>query len=494
MVSQIPLFPFFTLALFLAGACDTEHATQDEITITETTTLVDPLATTLAPDLDPSPNAVEIVLDARTAKIAISPGQVVSLWTYNGHFPGPRIEAHVGDTVRVHLKNSLPEPTTIHWHGLRIPAAMDGVPAVQTPVQPGAEFTYEFVVKDAGTFWYHPHVRSDEQVERGLYGAFIVRGNAEPNTTTDRTVLLDDILLESTGKLAPFSPTDAMMGRQGDLILANGQILPLITLERGGLHRFRFINAANARYFRLALPGYQFIHIGTDGGFLTAPRTVDELLLVPGERTDVVVNASGEPGETAMWKSLTYDRGHGTGAQPDVNIFQIEHGKGKPVTTPILPSTLASIAELPTPPILRELRLEETDPSTGSGPNEHSQHGAQHASTDSGTAPVFAINGETYPRATPLAATLGSVEEWSVVNTTNMDHPFHLHGFRFQVMSIDGVVPGFSAWRDTVNVPAQKTLTFRVRLEDNPGTWMFHCHILEHAELGMMGELMVTRP
>jgi FtsP/CotA-like multicopper oxidase with cupredoxin domain len=161
----------------------------------------------------------------------------------------------VGDTVRIRLKNSLPEATTIHWHGLRVPAAMDGVAAMQTPVPPGGEFTYEFVVPDAGTFWYHPHVRSDEQVERGLYGAFVVRGPGEPETTTDRTVVLDDILLgrRHPGRLRqrhgdarpPGQPDPGQRPRP-----------PHRPVERGGLHRFRFINAANARFFRLALPGH----------------------------------------------------------------------------------------------------------------------------------------------------------------------------------------------------------------------------------------------
>ena len=108
--------------------------------------------------------------------------------------------------------------------------------------------------------------------------------------------------------------------------------------------------------------------------------------------------------------------------------------------------------------------------------------------------PVFSINGEVFPSVTPMVATLGAVEEWSLVNTTTMDHPFHLHGFRFQVVSVDGVAPGFMAWRDTVNIPAEQTVKIRLRLEDNPGTWMFHCHILEHAERGMMGELHVRAP
>lgn len=121
-------------------------------------------------------------------------------------------------------------------------------------------------------------------------------------------------------------------------------------------------------------------------------------------------------------------------------------------------------------------------------------HGAGHGTSAAEMAPVFSINGKAYPAAEPLRARLGTVEEWTIVNTTEMDHPFHLHGFRFQVVFADGEKPGLVAWRDTVNIPAEQTLKLRLRLEDNPGTWMFHCHILEHAERGMMGELEVSAP
>lgn len=442
-----------------------------------------------ASDLDPAPDVVEVALEAMVSEVEIAPGRHVSLWTYNGQFPGPEIEARVGDTVRVHFKNSLPEATTIHWHGVRVPAAMDGVPAAQAPIASGAEFMYEFVVPDAGTFWYHPHVRSDEQVERGLYGSFRVRADDEPNTTTDRTVVLDDILVDSEWQLSAFDPMQAMVGRQGNLVLANGWANPIMHVTRGGLHRFRFINAANARYFRLALAGHRLIQIGTDGGLLPAPREVDELLLVPGERADVVVVAAGAANESLALASLQYDRGHGTGAAPDAAVFELKLADDEPSETPSLPATFRPIEPLPEAAVLRELRLEESMAGAhGEG------HAEDHGSPMMEMAPVFSINGQVHPDVTPLVATLETVEQWSVVNTTEMDHPFHLHGFRFQIVADDGSPGAPMAWRDSINIPAEKTVVFRVRLEDNPGTWMFHCHILEHAERGMMGELEVARP
>lgn len=441
-----------------------------------------PFETAVAADLDPSPDVVEVAIEAKVADVELAPGRFASMWTYDGHLPGPRIEASVGNTVRVRFKNSLPEPTTIHWHGVRVPAAMDGVPAVQAPIAPGAETTYEFVVPDAGTFWYHPHIRSDEQVERGLYGAFVVRGEDEPATTTDRVVVLDDLLVNDDWSLSAFDPTHAMVGRQGNLILANGRAHPIAPMERGGVHRFRFVNAANARYFRMALPGHSLIQIGSDGGLLEAPREVDDVLLVPGERADVLVVATGAAGAATDWLSLRYDRGHGTGELPDAVVFQSRNGDADPVTPPPVPTSLATVPALPEATVQREIKLEESMEGGG-----HEGHGS-----GGGMATVFSINGQVYPDAAPLVAKLGDVEEWAIVNTTEMDHPFHLHGFRFQVVSEEGVPPAFAAWRDTINVRAEETVVFRVRLEENPGTWMFHCHILEHAELGMMGELEVA--
>lgn len=437
--------------------------------------------TDAAPDLDPADGVVEVELEAKASEVEVAPGHRVRMWTYNGSLPGPRIEAKVGDLVRVRFRNSLPEETTIHWHGLRVPSAMDGVPRVQSPIAPGGEFTYEFVVPDAGTFWYHPHVRSDEQVERGLYGPIVVRGPNEPETTSDRVVVLDDVLLDpSTWQLAGFDQMmQGMVGRQGNVILANGRAHPIADVGPGGLHRFRFINVANARYFRLALPGKSFSLIGTDGGMLEAPRKLREILLVPGQRADVLV-AADDVGDTALeWQTLPYERGHGTGALPEAAVFQLRSTSDEAVSAPLFPSELATISRLPAATVRRTLKLEE---SMGG----HSGHMG-----NAGMGLVFSINGFVYPDIEGLSGALETVEEWSIVNTTTMDHPFHLHGFRFQVTSDDGVAPDFLAWRDTVNVRAQTTTRFRVKLEDHTGKWMFHCHILEHAERGMMGELEV---
>lgn len=433
-----------------------------------------------ADDRSAEADVVELTLEASESEVELAPGRFVRLWTYNQTLPGPTIEARVGDTIRVHFTNSLPEATTIHWHGLRIPAAMDGI----TPVEPGGQFTYEFVAEDAGTFWYHPHVRSDEQVERGLYGAIVVRDGDEPDATTENTVVLDDLLLDESWQLARFGAEQAMVGRQGNLLLANGHASPTAELPAGGLHRLRFVNAANARYFRLAVGGRRPWLLGFDGSKLQAPQRADEVLLVPGARVDLAFEG-GLDGETLTFSALSYERGHETGAAPDAALFTLRFA-GDQTSVPELPAALATLPELDAPARSRTLSLGESMMGGGA----HAGHGAG----DAMMAPVFSINGQVFPDVEPLVGTLGSSEEWVVENTTPMDHPFHLHGFRFELVGVNGTAPDYRVLQDTINVPAEQSITLRVLLQGHPGIWMFHCHILEHAERGMMGEFEVVAP
>jgi len=439
---------------------------------------------TVAEDLDPAEGVVSVKLEAKPADIELAPGHEVRMWTYNGSFPGPRIEANVGDRVRVQFTNSLSESTTIHWHGLRVPAAMDGVPAVQREIPPGGTFTYEFVVPDAGTFWYHPHVRSDVQIERGLYGAIVVHSPNEPKIDRDEVVMLDDILLDDDWQVAAArGMMEAMIGREGNLLLANGRANPVLEVASSGLTRFRFVNTANAHFFRMRLPGHELVQIGADGALFERAAKVDEVLIVPGQRVDVLAIPKGQEGDLAAWQTHPYARGHGTDGGPTRDVFQLRIA-GAVSTPQAMPDELGvAVAALPEPSVERELRLEERMMGGGGG--------CGHKMGNMG--PMFSINGEQYPDVTPLKAKLGTVEEWSLVNTTEMDHPFHLHGFRFQVVQGAGVEPTRRAWRDTIDIPANATIKIRMKLEEHPGSWMFHCHILEHAELGMMGELAVEK-
>ncbi len=423
-------------------------------------------------DRDPDPRVIEVDLEARPAEVEYLPGRKTTVWTYNGSVPGPRLEARVGDRVVVNFRNALPEATTLHWHGLRVPAEMDGTLAMQGPIPPGGSFRYSFELRDTGTFWYHPHVRSDVQVETGLYGTIIGRGEGEPTAAAEHTLVLDDVWLKEDGSFAANDMNSLMVGRQGNVLLVNGRPRPIATVRAGERQRWRFVNAANARYFRLALPGQKLTLIGGDGGLLEAPREVDELLLVPGERADVLITPRGAPGSTLDLVSLPYERGHMTGMLPTANVMRLHYSPEPALTPEPVPASLRSIPANPEPVRTRSFKLTEE--------------------MASGKEPVFRINGEAFPDITHLEAKLGETELWDVENDTEMDHPFHLHGFFFQVVSRGGVAEPSRAWKDTVNVPAKSTVRLSVRFDGFPGMWMYHCHILEHGERGMMGGLHVS--
>ena len=435
-------------------------------------------------DLDPDPAVVEIDLVAQVGTVEYQPGVSTEAWTYNGTVPGPLIDANVGDRLVVHFRNELPEPTTIHWHGVRVPVEMDGMPAMETTVASGGTFEYAFELPDAGLFWFHPHVRSDEQVERGLYGAILVRGAAEPELPADRVLMLDDVLVDPDGTLSDFDyegdsamTGPAMVGRQGNLVLVNGKARPSVTFQRGESQRWRLVNAANARFFRLSLPGHRLTLLGVDGGLVPAPREVEELMLVPGERADLLVTATHDVDGEAELVGLPYDRGHGTASVPKSNVLHVSDRTAETHDEVTVPETLREIEPLGAPVRTRTLVLSED-----MGGGEHAAHGGSME-------PVFMINDEVFPDITPLATELDAVEEWEIVNDSEMDHPFHLHGFFFQVL--DGGTP---AWKDTVNVPGKSTVRLAIRFTDHPGRWMYHCHILEHAERGMIGEVDVVAP
>ena len=454
------------LAAVLAGGCGSSKPESDERTLPEIA---------MADDLNPDPSVLEITLEARPTTIEYLPGKQTAAWSYNGTVPGPLIDADVGDELVVHFTNNLPEPTTIHWHGVRLPAAMDGTTAMQNPILPGATFTYRFILRDAGLFWFHPHVRADDQVERGLYGLIRVKESEVADLGTERVIALDDVLLNADGSLVSQESIGAAMqmtGRQGNVLLANGVQSPSLRVAQGQRTRLRLVNVANSRYFRLKLSRGQLTLIGVDGGHLERPLAVPEVLLSPGERVDVLIEASGAEGDLVELVNEPYDRGHQNDGGPPATVLSLRMTAERSTST-ALPDALRVIAPSPTPSMARRLVLSESEGTSASGP-------------------VFEINGEAFPNVTPLQTSLGTSEEWEVVNSTEMDHPFHLHGYFFQVTERNGVPEAVRAWKDTVNVPRQQTLKFRVAFLENPGRWMYHCHILEHGERGMMGELDVS--
>lgn len=430
------------------------------------------LAVPRATDENPDPRVVEVTITASVVETEYLPGQRVQVWAYNGTVPGPTIEANVGDRVIVHFRNQLAEDTTIHWHGVRVPNAMDGTARVMMPVPAGGTFVYDFVVPDAGTFWYHPHVRGDVQMERGLYGTIVARDRSAPplGEAVAEQLVLDDVRVNvETGALEEFIDDRAMMmGREGNLVLANGRRSNVGVAARAGERRlWRIVNAANARYFKLVMIDGTMVRVGSDGGALGAPESTDEILLTPGERADILVTVP-TPSTTAILRAQPYERASMAGATTPVDLVRLVASSQPAITAPPLPATLTSIPTLTAPTLTRTLELGEK------------------MKDDKMT---FTINGAAFPTVPVVTARVRDVERWTIVNDTDMDHPFHLHGFRFQA-------EGVAEWKDTINVPENKTLNLLVELDDRAGSsiggWMYHCHILEHEEGGMMGELSVA--
>ncbi|HUQ81350.1 MAG TPA: multicopper oxidase domain-containing protein, partial [Gemmatimonadaceae bacterium] len=261
---------------------------------------------------------VRVDLDAREVDWEFTSGRATRVWAYNGQVPGPFIEAHVGDVLEVRLTNQLPEPTTLHWHGLRLPAPMDGTDMVQHPVAPGQSFSYRFTLLDAGTFWYHSHSNETVQVERGLYGALIVRSADEPVFDRERVLVVSDALLDDTGQFATSDHArEQRGGREGNVRLLNGTSEPELMMWGGQVERWRIINAGAARYVRLSVGRRPFRIVGTGGGLLNGLTIVRDVLLAPGERVELAVGPF-EAGEVLSVLSEPYDRGMGAG---DTELF-----------------------------------------------------------------------------------------------------------------------------------------------------------------------------
>jgi FtsP/CotA-like multicopper oxidase with cupredoxin domain len=417
-------------------------------------------------DIDPDPVVVDLV--AADATWHCAPARVVRGYAYNGRIPGPVIEAAQGQTLVVRFRNALPEPTTIHWHGLRVPAAMDGTELVQHPVQPGRSFDYVFELPDAATFWYHPHTNETEQLEKGLYGALVVRGPDEPAVDAERVLVLDDIKLDRRGELARFGGIKQRHdGRRGNLLLLNGRSDAGIHMAAGQVERWRLVNASSSRYARLTVGGREFRILGTDGGLLTAPVPATEVLLAPADRADLAVGPF-DPGTEVALEALPYSRG--VVSEEGGRYATVTVGPRRPSRASI-PSTLRSIRPLAPPdaPVTRTVRL---------GGKRSLRRGVD-----------FFVDGEMHHHAEPVLA--GELQVWEVVNDTKMDHPFHLHGFFFQVLQVNGAPPPYLSWEDTVNVPDRGRVRIAWLPDDRPGSWMYHCHILEHHAAGMMAHFEV---
>jgi FtsP/CotA-like multicopper oxidase with cupredoxin domain len=424
---------------------------------------------------------VEVNLTASVVRLALKPGVLTEAYAYNGSVPGPTLDVHEGDRVIVHFRNDLPEPTTIHWHGLHIPVDMDGSPL--TPIAPGARYDYVFTIPrgTAGTYWYHPHpdLRSGYQIAKGLFGALVVRAIDDPlRSVPEKLLILSDNRFRADGSVDFADPRstegirDEVNGREGDVLFVNGQIAPVLRIRSGQLQRWRVVNVAAARIYRLALDGHTLLHVGSDGGLFERPVEVGQIDVANSERVELLVRGTRAPGERALLRTLPYDRyvpqTRPHDWQVPRDLLTLAYSSAPPVRSPAVPATLRRVLALDT--------LAAT---------------AKHVLVMS----QGLINGKTMDmHRVDVRAPLGATEIWQVENVVGMDHPFHLHGFQFQVIDRDGVPEPFRSWKDVVNVRKHEIVRLIVRYDDFPGLWMYHCHILDHEDQGMMGILEVRPP
>ncbi|KRB38002.1 multicopper oxidase family protein [Microbacterium sp. Root180] len=441
-----------------------------------TTTFAQPLR---IPALAPSTveDGVRVFrLEAREGRTSfVAQGETPTLG-YNGEYLGPTLVAARGERVRVEVRNALDESTTVHWHGMHLPAAMDGGP--HTPIAAGETWAPEWLVdQPAASLWYHPHLhgRTREQVDAGLAGMFLLTDDEEAALTLPREYGVDDVPLIVQDR--SFSADGAFgggLGMQfdgvlGDTILVNGTIAPYFEASTERV-RLRLLNGSSARMYDFAFDdGRPFDLIGTDGGLLASPVESTSIPLSPGERAEIVVTLT--PGERVVLRSQAPDPAlHAGGAAFDVLELR---AAASLVASPEVPPTLA---------ILPGAR--EAD-AAAQRSFEMSGHEINNREMDLGRA--------------DFTATVDTSEVWTVRNDNPLPHSFHVHDTQFRVLAVDGAPPParLSGWKDTIALEWDREYRLLVRFEDyaDPTTpYMYHCHLLWHEDQGMMGQFLVVEP
>ncbi|RSN51409.1 MULTISPECIES: multicopper oxidase family protein [Actinomadura] len=411
-------------------------------------------------------------LTMRRGRAELLPGRPVKTWGFNGPHLGPTLRAARGDRVAMTVANRLGEASTVHWHGMRLPAKMDGGP--HQMIEPGATWRPHWTIdQPAATAWYHPHPhgRTAAHVYRGLAGLFIIDDRTDADLPAeygvdDVPLILQDKELDETG--APTGdPLKGTFGILGGHILVNGVHAPRLDV-RTRLVRFRVLNGSNARRYRLAFADGRAFHVvGNDAGLLPAPAEVEQVPLSPGERVEIVVAFA--PGDEAML--LTRSGSHDVD-EGDFDILKIVAAARLAPSRP-LPARLADPAPIAVPPgaRVRRFRLEGHD----------------------------AINGREMDIARiDEVVPAGAVEVWEIENYVYA-HNFHIHEVAFQVLEVAGKKPpAYMAGRkDTVYLPPKSKARLAVQFgtHTDPGTpYMYHCHILRHEDSGMMGQFVIVRP
>jgi FtsP/CotA-like multicopper oxidase with cupredoxin domain len=410
-----------------------------------------------------------------------------AVWAYDNAIPGPLIRLRQGEPARILVENGLEQDTTVHWHGIRLPHAMDGVPGLtQPPIKPGETFNYDFTPPDAGTFWYHPHANSLEQLGRGLAGALIVE-EREP-ITVDRDLLwvLGDWRLNSERQISGRfgNPMEAAMsGRVGNMVTLNGTVPAAQPVRAGERVRLRLVNTALARIMALRFEGHRPTIVAIDGQPCDPHEVAGRRISIgPGMRIDLVLDMEGEPGSSYAVLDEFYDG-------LAYVLTQLAYDERPPVR--FHPSDAA--VRLPRNP-LPEPDLIAADRHALILQGGMMGGGAMHGMggmMGMGHGASWAINGHSMTgdghTGMPPAITLqrGRSVVLTLRNETAWWHPMHLHGHSLRLLARDGLPVPHSQWSDTVLVPPKGTVE-AVFVADNPGDWMLHCHVIDHQMAGLM--------
>lgn len=426
------------------------------------------------------------------ASLVGSPYPDTDVWSYNASVPGSEIRVRQGDRLRIVVENKLAQETTVHWHGLRVPNAMDGVPFLtQKPITPGEKFVYEFEVPDAGTYWYHPHHHSAEQVGRGLSGALIVEEIEPLRVDRDVVWVLGDWRLQRDASIVNDfgNRMEVMMaGRIGNTVTINGHIPQTMRVRAGERIRLRLVNAAPARIFALEFKDHRPWIVAIDGQPVEPHEPPEgRLLLGPAMRIDVALDMNAKPGSTAavidsFYRDLSYkliDLAYGE--EPSLR----ERPLNPPVRMPgnTMPEPNLDSAE-------KHVATLEGGMMSGRGMMGMGMSNGGRGMGGMG----WSINGVAangHDMAPMLNLSRGRSYILAVRNETAWHHPVHFHGHSFRVIARNGRPTRYLEWLDTVLIPPREAADIAF-VADNPGDWMFHCHNLDHQGGGMMAVIRVA--
>ncbi len=406
---------------------------------------------------------------------------------YSGGVPGPTLRLRPGDTLRIDLVNHLEEVTNLHVHGLHVSPEGNG-DNVFLAVEPGQTQRYDYRLPDEhapGVYWYHPHHHGNvaDQVFGGLYGAIIVEDPIDDlDVDRERVMIVADTTLDRAGSLVAPSTMEQMMGREGELVLVNGQDAPRLEGHAGERERWRIINACTSRYLALSLPDQDSSVVGRDQGRLAEPGGLGDVMLAPGNRLDLLVDLRQGSSELI---ARPVDRGGMTGGMMNEGPLT-----GGPVTLArlsVAAGERAGRAAIPATRSLRDLREAEVARRRAIT----FQMGMGGMMGRRGGPMTFTFDGLEFDAdRIDQEVDLGTVEEWTIGNDSPLDHPFHLHVWPMQLLEIGGQQVTDPLWLDVVNVPAGGQVTVRVPFEDFGGKTVYHCHILDHEDRGMMATVL----